>query len=245
MGAALTGIRILHVDDEADIREIVGMSLSLDEGFQVRSCASGTEAVVAAAEWSPYLILLDVMMPGMDGLATLAQLRKNPSTADIPVMFMTARAQTHEIDYFVLQGAHGVIAKPFDPLTLAFRVRNRLMAIRVATLGYAFATRAKLDTNLLEPLRAAAGKETSPTDLARIRVIANGLIGAADLFRGGSFLPPPRVPRAPPHPHLERPPPQKCVFPRAVFPLGVLKEQKKSLNPGIPQPQFGATLTRH
>ncbi len=67
-------IRILHVDDEPDIRELVDMSLALNSDFQVRACSSGAEAIKAAAEWSPYLILLDVMMPGMDGPTTLMKL---------------------------------------------------------------------------------------------------------------------------------------------------------------------------
>jgi len=124
----MSEIRILHVDDESDIREIVDMSLGLNPDFQVRACASGAEAVEAAAEWSPRLILLDVMMPGMDGPATLAELRKNPETSDIPVVFMTARAQTREIEQFIALGAQGVICKPFDPLTLATEVQDQLRA---------------------------------------------------------------------------------------------------------------------
>lgn len=119
-------IRVLHVDDEPDIREVVDMSLALNPEFEVRACASGEEALTAAAEQEPNVILLDVMMPGMDGPATLTQLRKNPKTAKIPVLFMTARAQTTEIEHFCSLGAQGVISKPFDPMTLAFVVRNHL-----------------------------------------------------------------------------------------------------------------------
>jgi CheY-like chemotaxis protein len=128
----VSAIRILHVDDEPDIREVVDISLGLNPAFEVRACASGSEAIVAAAEWSPYLILLDVMMPGMDGPATLAQLRKNPRTAAIPVLFMTARAQTREVEHFIALGAQGVISKPFDPMTLARQVENHLHALNRA-----------------------------------------------------------------------------------------------------------------
>lgn len=128
----MSPIRILHVDDEPDIRDIVDMSLSLNPDFQVRACESGAEAVVAAAEWSPQLILLDVMMPRMDGPTTLSQLRKNPRTSDIPVLFMTARAQTREVEQFIALGAQGVISKPFDPMTLADEVSNRLQALKRA-----------------------------------------------------------------------------------------------------------------
>jgi len=125
----MSGVRILHVDDEPDIREIVDMSLGLNPGFEVRECASGSDAIAAAAEWAPQLILLDVMMPKMDGPTTLAQLRNNPKTAGIPVVFMTARAQTREIEGFKALGAHGVILKPFDPMTLAAEVQGHLQAL--------------------------------------------------------------------------------------------------------------------
>jgi CheY-like chemotaxis protein len=122
----MSEIRILHVDDESDIRDVVDMSLGLNPDFRVRACSTGAEAIKAAAEWSPYLILLDVMMPGMDGPATLEQLRKNPQTSEIPVVFMTARAQAREIDQFIAMGAQGVISKPFDPMTLAAEVQDQL-----------------------------------------------------------------------------------------------------------------------
>jgi CheY-like chemotaxis protein len=123
-------IRILHVDDEADIREVVDMSLALNPDFQVRACSCGAEAIQTAAEWSPYLILLDVMMPGMDGPATLEKLRKNPQTSAIPVVFMTARAQAREVEHFISLGAQGVISKPFDPMTLASEVQTHLQAAK-------------------------------------------------------------------------------------------------------------------
>jgi two-component system, OmpR family, response regulator len=123
--------RILYVDDEPDIREVVDISLGLNPDFEVRECASGTEAITAAAEWSPALILLDVIMPGMDGPTTLAQLRKNPQTSAIPVLFMTARTQAREIEQMLSLGAQGVIAKPFDPMLLAGVVRNHLEALNL------------------------------------------------------------------------------------------------------------------
>ena len=125
----MSGVRILHVDDEPDIRDIVGISLGLNPDFEVRECASGSEALTAAADWSPKLILLDVMMPKMDGPTTLAQLRNNPKTAGIPVVFMTARAQTREIESFIALGAQGVILKPFDPMTLAAEVHGHMQAL--------------------------------------------------------------------------------------------------------------------
>src|SRR4051794_399418 len=110
-------LRVLHVDDEPDIREVVEMSLALDPDFMIRGCGSGADALTASDEWPPDLILLDVMMPVMDGPTTLKRLRERPKTAYTPVVFMTARAQAREIEQFVALGAAGVIPKPFDPMT--------------------------------------------------------------------------------------------------------------------------------
>ncbi|MDX8461985.1 response regulator [Mesorhizobium humile] len=121
--------RILYVDDEDDIREIAQMSLELEPEFEVRSCASGAAALVDAAAWQPDLILLDVMMPDMDGPETLKRLAESQPTATIPVVFITARTQTHEVERYLAMGAVGVIAKPFDPMALAGDVK-RLLASR-------------------------------------------------------------------------------------------------------------------
>jgi CheY-like chemotaxis protein len=125
----MSTIRILHVDDEPDIREVVDISLGLNPEFEVRACSSGEDAIATAAEWSPILILLDVMMPGMDGPTTLEHLRKNPKTSGIAVLFMTARAQAREVEQISALGAQGFISKPFDPMTLAFVVRDHLQAL--------------------------------------------------------------------------------------------------------------------
>ena len=118
--------RILYVDDEADIREVAEMALELEPGFEVRTCASGAEALEVAPEWKPDLILLDVMMPGLDGPAVLARLRGADETSAIPIVFITARTQQHEVEQLRALGAKGVVAKPFDPMTLADQVRELL-----------------------------------------------------------------------------------------------------------------------
>jgi CheY-like chemotaxis protein len=115
-------LRILYVDDEPDIREIACMSLELDPDFEVRSCASGVEAVAIAAGWRPHLILLDVMMPGMDGPATLAALRAYGNGTR--VVFITARSQGADLELLNAMDVAGTIAKPFDPMTLAATVRG-------------------------------------------------------------------------------------------------------------------------
>jgi CheY-like chemotaxis protein len=178
----MTAIRILHVDDEPDIREVVELSLGLNPDFEIRSCGSGAEAVAIAAEWSPFIILLDVMMPGMDGPTTLTHLRSNPRTADIPVLFMTARAQAREVERFISLGAQGVISKPFDPMTLAFLVRSHLQAARIETMRGVFKRRAKSDIAQLEICRSSLAKSASPDAMSRVRTIAHGLAGAAGLF---------------------------------------------------------------
>ncbi|WP_371872849.1 response regulator [Notoacmeibacter sp. MSK16QG-6] len=115
-------MRILYVDDDSDITEIATMSLRLNSDLEVRSCANGEDALATARCWQPDLVLLDVMMPKMDGPTVLKALQHAPETADIPVVFMTARTQPFEIERFESLGARGVIAKPFDPMTLATQV---------------------------------------------------------------------------------------------------------------------------
>jgi CheY-like chemotaxis protein len=122
----MPNIRILHVDDEAYIREVVDVSLCLDPEIKTRACASGADALVTAAQWSPSLVLLDVRMPLMDGLATLASLRENPRTAHISCMFLTARSQIGDGERDSSLGAQGVLSKRVDPITLAALVRRHL-----------------------------------------------------------------------------------------------------------------------
>jgi CheY-like chemotaxis protein len=116
--------KILLVEDEPDIRAVAEIALESVGGFSVRLCADGAAALAALPEFAPDLVMLDVMMPGMDGPATLAALRKLPAGAAVPVIFMTAKVQQAEIDGYRKLGAAGVIAKPFDPMTLAERVRE-------------------------------------------------------------------------------------------------------------------------
>ena len=109
---------ILHVDDEPDIREVVQLSLGLMDGWNVHSVASGREAFAVLREAAPDLVLLDYMMPEMDGTAILAALQADPATRHIPVVFMTAKSMPGEVAKLVASGAAAVIAKPFDPLKL-------------------------------------------------------------------------------------------------------------------------------
>ncbi|HEY8539736.1 MAG TPA: response regulator [Steroidobacteraceae bacterium] len=114
---------VLYVDDEPDIREVVEMSLGVVAGLEVRTCESGESALQMLETFKPDVILLDVMMPGMDGAATFQRLRATPGLEDIPVIFMTAKALPQEVARFRELGAIGVIAKPFDAMQLGNQVR--------------------------------------------------------------------------------------------------------------------------
>jgi two-component system OmpR family response regulator len=124
----MSPLKILYVDDEPDIREIATFALELDPGIEVATADSGARALAMLDEGGsrPDLLLLDVMMPDMDGPTTLAQIRQRPEFAAIPAVFITARAQPHERDHLLAQGAIGVVTKPFDPMALAGDVRALL-----------------------------------------------------------------------------------------------------------------------
>ena len=113
---------ILYVDDEPDIREIVQMALGLVPTLSVSTADSGTRALQSMQASKPDLVLLDVMMPNMDGPTTLQQMRSRPELQAIPVIFMTAKAMPQEVARFRALGAAAVIAKPFDPMLLAEHV---------------------------------------------------------------------------------------------------------------------------
>ncbi len=120
-----TPMKVMYVEDDADIRDITVMALDGDD-FTLTVCESGVQALNIADKVQPDLLLLDVMMPGIDGPTTLARLREKAAYQDTPVIFMTAKVQPREVDQYVEMGALGVIAKPFDPLTLADEI-NRLL----------------------------------------------------------------------------------------------------------------------
>jgi len=116
--------RILMVEDEPDIQAVARVALEAVGGFSVDMCSSGREALDRVRTCNPDLILMDVMMPGLDGPSTLQQLRADPATSGYPVIFMTAKVQSHEVSRYKDIGGLGVIAKPFDPMTLAASVKS-------------------------------------------------------------------------------------------------------------------------
>jgi len=116
--------RILYVEDEPDIQAVARIALEHVGGFTVEICNSGQEALERGPGFKPDLLLLDVMMPGMDGVTTLRELRKLPGLTAVPAMFMTAKVQPSEVAQLRQQGAIDVIPKPFDPMTLSENIRS-------------------------------------------------------------------------------------------------------------------------
>jgi two-component system, OmpR family, response regulator len=115
-------LRIMMVEDDPDIQTIARMALETVGGFTVEVCESGRGALEKAPVFKPDLILLDVMMPEMDGPTTFKNLRKIPEFADTPIIFCTAKAMPSELDQFRAMGSAGIIPKPFDPMQLAAQV---------------------------------------------------------------------------------------------------------------------------
>ncbi|NJO80891.1 MAG: response regulator [Cyanobacteria bacterium RM1_2_2] len=118
--------RILIIDDEPDIREATQVCLELAKGWEVLTAGSSAEGIEKAAAEQPDVVLLDVMMPDMDGLATFQQMQANPSTRNIPVILLTAKAQPADRRHYLQLEVAAVITKPYDPLTLADQIAEIL-----------------------------------------------------------------------------------------------------------------------
>lgn len=119
-------IRLLCADDEDDIRTILRLALSLDGDLDVHFVTSGAEALAHAKGERFDAILLDGMMPGLDGYETCRRLKEDPATAQIPVIFLTAKTQCEETRRALALGAIACLTKPFDPLTIASELRRAL-----------------------------------------------------------------------------------------------------------------------
>jgi CheY-like chemotaxis protein len=181
--AVVSSYRLLHVDDEPLMRELVDIALGLDPAFMVMSCASAQEALGVVVDWAPDLILCDVMMPEMDGLALLQRLRADPATAKFPLVFTTARAKPNEIDEMKALGAAAVIAKPFDPTTLANTVRRHLQTIKLAATGFDFTGRLRNDAAALTTFREKINNGANSDGVQEeLQSFAHKLAGAAGVF---------------------------------------------------------------
>jgi CheY-like chemotaxis protein len=117
---------VLVIDDDNDIREVAQLSLELAGGYRVLGASSGPEGIASALVELPDAILLDVMMPGMDGLATLHHLRTNERTRHVPVVLLTAKASASDCERFKQLEVEGVLTKPFDPMRLAADLADTL-----------------------------------------------------------------------------------------------------------------------
>ncbi len=193
--------RLLYVDDEADIREIVEFALEDEPDLEVRFATSGPEAIRLHASFQPDLILLDVMMPGLDGPGTLRAIRAGDVRPAVPVAFITAKVQREDVTALRALGAVDVIEKPFDPLTLAARVRDllrlspspgtataarRLIAMRERQQQFAASLQDRMaaTTRAWEQLPSSAA---TPDLLDGLRRLVHGIAGSAGTF-GYSML---------------------------------------------------------
>ncbi|MGH9816586.1 MAG: response regulator [Candidatus Acidiferrales bacterium] len=118
--------RVLLAEDDPDIQKVVRMSLKMKGVKEVVVTDNGEECLAKVAEFTPDVILLDVMMPKLDGYATCRKLKENPATRDIPVIFLTAKAQHYEVKQGMESGALGYLIKPFDPMTLHDQIADLL-----------------------------------------------------------------------------------------------------------------------
>ncbi len=119
---------ILYVEDEKDIQLIAKIALEDIAGFTVKLCSNGKDAIAEAEGFKPDLLLLDLMMPGLDGLQTLKELRKLPTIKKVPAIFMTARIQERDKWDDMNLGIIGIIIKPFDPMTLGASIQKSWLA---------------------------------------------------------------------------------------------------------------------
>ena len=190
--------RIMFIDDDPDIRTVGLIALETVGGFNVQPCASGQEALQNLSAFNPDLILLDVMMPDMDGPATLQALRAMPEGADIPVVFFTAKTQRADVEQLSELGALGVLAKPFDPMTLASEIGVLWGEQGTAssgggepeppfdTLRKTFREEAKLDMAIIEghskDLAGTAVQSKANTLLFEMHRLAHKLSGRSGTF---------------------------------------------------------------
>ena len=116
--------RVLYAEDEPDVQTVVEITVQAMGDFDIKICDNGKLLLDCVEEYNPDLIILDVMMPEMDGPTTFTNLQSNEKTKNIPVIFMTAKAQVHEVQLFKETGVIGVITKPFDPILLCSEIQR-------------------------------------------------------------------------------------------------------------------------
>jgi CheY-like chemotaxis protein len=190
---------VLYVDDEPDIRKIVQIALGLSKELTVHIGESGAQALELARTLRPDVLLLDVMMPGLDGPGTLGKMREDPATAQIPVIFVTAKAMPSEVAKFRAMGAVGVIAKPFDPMQLITQLRalwdgraievsplqeygdKANLQLHVTQLADKFLQRTRDETVILHTL-AEHAQDGGPVVMDQIERLAHKIHGSGSMF---------------------------------------------------------------
>lgn len=190
---------VLYVDDDPDICAVVQTTLCLIAGLNVRTAACGEEAIEQACSSRPDLILMDVMMPGLDGPSTLKRMRGIARIADVPVIFLTAKVLPIEVDQYLKLGAIGVIGKPFDPVKLCddlLALRNKpdaagatasvqgdpsLVRDEVHSLTQSFLQRARDDVECLRKILERT-RALDRSMLEEMRRAAHSIHGAAAIF---------------------------------------------------------------
>ena len=186
--------RVLLVDDDADIRQVGAMALRRVGGLEVAVCEGGRQALERAPSFDPELILLDVMMPGMDGPAVAEAFQNMPQFENVPIVFVTAKAQKHEIARYLDLGALGVIKKPFDPMALAENLRelwarHHTEEVRslpggddLEELHRRYRRKLRSRTERLDELLTKIASERPADCLQEIRWIAHKLAGSGAMF---------------------------------------------------------------
>lgn len=174
---------VLLADDEPDIRDIMEAALQRDPFFVPRSCASGSEVLLAAIEWRPDIVLLDVAMPELDGPTALKRLREDKRTAVIPAVFVTGCVRKQERERLKALGAAGVIAKPFDPLSLGVELRKYVpLEGPLAPVRRGFLQRLDADARTLSACRLGLYEAASGQTLKCIYEIAHALAGVGGIY---------------------------------------------------------------
>jgi two-component system OmpR family response regulator len=184
--------QVLVVDDDPDLLAVVSLSLTALGGYKIESCNSSEKAVEAARSFAPDLILLDVMMPGLDGFGVLRALREVGETESIPVVFMSAHSDRQQIAEYVTLGSLGVITKPFDPIALpgvledfwVLHSRRRMDAHQREFEGLRRSYIRELADKMATMRTAATALAEGGWDRSRVELLAHGTHGSA--WCGGS-----------------------------------------------------------
>jgi two-component system, OmpR family, response regulator len=186
---AAADLRVVVVEDDADVRDLVRIALDAEGGFAVEECARSRDAVATVESSRPDLVVLDVMMPEVDGMTVARMLRQGDATRDVPLVFLTACLRPGDIDGYVALGARDVIGKPFDPRKLGARLRAAATAgvdedeAATSRAGMERGYRSELDDRVRDIERTLSQVKALDAVLAReAALLAHRLAGSAAVF---------------------------------------------------------------